>query len=342
MFVVTVIKKIIRGLSQTNVWLLSLISISLITLGTVGGYLAENPGNPDFQTIGDCFFWALVTMSTVGYGDQVPLTVAGRIVAVICMIGGPIALVGLVGATGVQLYNKWTKGVRGMSKIKSEGHIVICTWNEKAKDIIDELRLSSRFRERPITIIDDKIEAKPVDDHDVSFVRGNSSEINVLRQANIEKATYAIVLAADSSSAADQKTVLTILAIETTNPAIVSCAELNDANNEAHLHRAGCNIVVNTPDLTGKLLAMSLQNGSIGTIIMDLISGEGNEIYMVKSPERYVEQSYINLLTELKTAHNLVLIGVERGGECLLNPPSDLHLQPDDFLLVIAEEQPSL
>jgi len=310
---VALVKRLVKGAAKTNIRILLLAALFLLIFGTVGSYLAETATNSDFQSGWDCLWWTLVTMSTVGYGDKVPITAAGRVIGAICMIGGPIIMVSLVGSIGISLYNKWRKGVR------SEG-----------------------FRNWPITIIDDKIETKPIDEAKVSFVCGNASQVSVLRQANIGEAKFAIVLAEDSTAVADQKTVLTVLAIESINPSIVSCAELNDANNEEHLRRAGCDIVVNTSALTSKLLAMSLQNPAVNKVVRELVSGAGNEVYRVALPQRYVGRPFAQPLPELKSSHSVITIGVERDGECLINPPSDLILKETDLLLVISEEAPSL
>ena len=50
------------------------------------------------ETFGEAVWWALVTMATVGYGDFVPVTTNGRIIAVGVMVVG-ISLLGLVGAS---------------------------------------------------------------------------------------------------------------------------------------------------------------------------------------------------------------------------------------------------
>ena len=59
------------------------------------GYYAEHPSNPDFATFGDAIWWSTVTLTTVGYGDIVPITTAGRFDGAAIMFMG-IALLGLL------------------------------------------------------------------------------------------------------------------------------------------------------------------------------------------------------------------------------------------------------
>ncbi len=48
----------------------------------------EHPKNPGFATVGDALWWGIVTLTTVGYGDIVPKTSAGRWAGVSIMITG--------------------------------------------------------------------------------------------------------------------------------------------------------------------------------------------------------------------------------------------------------------
>jgi voltage-gated potassium channel len=50
------------------------------------------------NTFGNAVWWAISTVTTVGYGDQYPITVLGRVIAVLLMIGG-ISLIGVVTAS---------------------------------------------------------------------------------------------------------------------------------------------------------------------------------------------------------------------------------------------------
>ena len=51
-------------------------------------FLIEGGSNPNFASIPDSVYWAVTTMTTVGYGDITPLTTPGRILATLIMIMG--------------------------------------------------------------------------------------------------------------------------------------------------------------------------------------------------------------------------------------------------------------
>jgi voltage-gated potassium channel len=59
---------------------------------------APASAHANILTFGDALWWAVVTVTTVGYGDHFPVTVEGRFIAVGLMIGG-VALIGVVTAS---------------------------------------------------------------------------------------------------------------------------------------------------------------------------------------------------------------------------------------------------
>jgi voltage-gated potassium channel len=73
----------------------ALVAVSVTFLGAAVVYRAEHPVNPEFATYGDSLWWATVTLTTVGYGDIVPETTSGRVVAAMIMVTG-VAILGLL------------------------------------------------------------------------------------------------------------------------------------------------------------------------------------------------------------------------------------------------------
>ena len=76
----------------------AVVAVSVMTAGAVVAYYAEHPVNPEFATFGDSLWWAIVTLTTVGYGDIVPETTTGRIASVMIMLTG-VAVLGLLAGT---------------------------------------------------------------------------------------------------------------------------------------------------------------------------------------------------------------------------------------------------
>ena len=62
------------------------ISLVVVVLGTLM-YIVEGQQN-GFNTLPECIYWSIVTLTTVGYGDVVPVTILGKIIATFIMILG--------------------------------------------------------------------------------------------------------------------------------------------------------------------------------------------------------------------------------------------------------------
>jgi voltage-gated potassium channel len=73
----------------------AVIAAGIVVLCSLSAYEAEHATNPGFATYGDALWWGIVTMTTVGYGDIVPKTTAGRLAGVAIMFTG-VAVLGVL------------------------------------------------------------------------------------------------------------------------------------------------------------------------------------------------------------------------------------------------------
>jgi voltage-gated potassium channel len=92
--------KMVHHFGQANVLLnalrssgpkISVFLFFILTLVTIEGtlmYIIEGARNPGFSSIPQSIYWAIVTVTTVGYGDVAPLTVIGKILSSIIMLSG--------------------------------------------------------------------------------------------------------------------------------------------------------------------------------------------------------------------------------------------------------------
>lgn len=76
----------------------ALVALVVVFLGAFGVFIFEADANKSIGSFGDALWWAVVTATTVGYGDVSPVTLEGRLIAVVLMITG-IGVIGIFTAT---------------------------------------------------------------------------------------------------------------------------------------------------------------------------------------------------------------------------------------------------
>ena len=74
------------------VMLLLFMSVTIILYSTTIYFLEKDVPSSPFTSIPASFWWCVTTMTTVGYGDMVPQTLAGKIIASLTSISGVVVL----------------------------------------------------------------------------------------------------------------------------------------------------------------------------------------------------------------------------------------------------------
>ncbi len=291
------------------------------------------------------FWWSIVTLTTVGYGDISPATIGGRVIAVILMLFG-IGLLGTLSATIASfLIDLKLKENRGMSSFDFENHIILCEWNQQTRTVLQELRADPHVADAPIVLIAD-IEMKPIDDDDLHFIRGNVNE-KTLERANLTNAKTVVILGDTSlnAEARDAKAVLTTLTVESINPDAYTIVELENEANVKHCQRANADEIIVGSELSSNLVARAALNHGITKVISEVLSAQsGNELYKIPLPASMAERPFIEIFTEMKQKHHSTVVAVQKGskGNVISNPPGDHRLKQDDYLIVMAPDRPQI
>lgn len=83
------------------------VFVAAVIMGTLM-YSIEGPYNPDFDSVLSGIYWAVVTITTVGYGDVVPITAAGRFISVLVVLLGYAVIavpMGIVAGETIEQYH---------------------------------------------------------------------------------------------------------------------------------------------------------------------------------------------------------------------------------------------
>ena len=296
----------------------------LLVLSSIGIFALERGvPNGQIEGLGDALWWSLVTVTTVGYGDTVPQTPWGRLLAVATMLCG-ISLLTITTATIASVFvEKKIREDKGLEAVRLKGHVVLCGWNEFGDDIIEGLFQYSRERRLKLVLVNDlppeHIETlrQKYQKTDIEYVRGDFVYENVLRNANVAGAEVVIVVADTSGDRsqehADERTVLATLAVKSLAPNVRTCAELLDESNRLHLDRVNVDEVIVRGKSTGTLLAGTAMSPGLASVLEGILAFDAeNRLWRMKIPERFVGVAVDELQLYLRQERQALLLAIVR------------------------------
>ncbi len=301
----------------------------LFIISAVSIYFLEARTNADFSSLLDGFWWMIITFSTTGYGDIVPITLGGRILAVAVILSG-IAGAGLLSATITSwLVDHNSRSRRGLLDYQHmRSHLIVCGWKQDMQDILsDILRASKDLRSDQIVLVNNA-DPQHVDElkesdqlKGLKFVRGDYYDEHILKRANVKQAFKVLVLAdsleSTAASEVDSKTVMTVLTCKAMSKETYVAAEVLDRKFESYLRHAQCDEIIFSRVFSRQLLAASSSISGMSHIMHELINQDnsGTRLCTYEVPENLVGRSYAELIQYILKASagdhdNVVVLGL--------------------------------
>lgn len=314
------------------------LAFAVIGSGVSIGALVHILEPSKFPTWFDGIWWAFVTVSTVGYGDFVPESTLTRILAILLIfvgVGFMTLLVTSFAGAAVQI-NQSTR--EGNIAFLGEGHIIIIGWNERSRRTISTIQQKKPHLK--IVLIDDTLAELPKYYKKIHFVKGNSSEDAVLKQANIGLASAVLITANNQGNefSADARSVLTTLAIKGQSPSVYTIVELLTNDQTENAKRAGADIYIVTTLLTGDLLTSTLLHPKTSDVVRQLLEFDRMSLLSIKPVDPSLNgQPFLNVWPEAYKNGEL-LLGIKRDDQILIHPSASLKLEARDQLIVIVSQ----
>ena len=322
----------------------------LVFISSIAIYLFENNSSGgNIRDLYDAFYWSIVTISTVGYGDITPQTFGGRLVTVTLILTG-LGVLSFFTSIIVAAFNDKMHTLREnrtyaeLSRYKN--FIIICGFGRVGQEIANQFEKDKQ----PFIIIDKS-------DHNIFLakqkhylsIQDDASKNSVLINAGIHSGATAILCTTGN----DVTNVYVTLTSRHLNPSISIISRANRQDNVNKLFQAGADHVIQPFEIAGLLAAEYVGQPVAFEAIIGILQGQKQ----IQMETLIVHPNSLLAGTQIKDIdldrRKLNLVGVISANKIhqkhrnrykvknehfYFNPEGHFELQEQDILVVLGRE----
>lgn len=278
-------------------------------------------------TFAEVMYFTMITISTVGYGDIVPVSERARLIDAFFIT--PIRLFVWLIFLGTafdflfrRTFERWR--MRNIQK-KLCDHIILAGFGHSGQKALEELLARGTPIERIVVIDSNEAALSVAEEAGAATILGDATRDEILAAVHVERSASIIV-----SPGRDDTAVLIVLTARNLAPAVRIAVAVRNSDNEDLARQAGADVVVNPVTFAGLLLASTSHGQHVADYLTDLITQEGQ----VAIREREAQPDEFG--QPLKEICSGLAVRLYRGGEAH-SPwdPASAKIMKGDMILEI-------
>ncbi|RSK29007.1 potassium channel protein [Bacillus sp. HMF5848] len=308
-----------------------LFMIGTLMIGTIGYQLTEH------LSMFDALWLTTITMMTVGYGDVIPTTEAGKIFTLVMVpigIGVVTYALGVLTAwfieQGLSLEARRKRMLKEISKL--ENHYIVCGVGRVGEQVLQQL---VAHRETVVCIESDEKQIDRLSDK-IYILTGDATDDEILLKAGVKKAKGLVTTLPD-----DAQNVYVTLSAKGMAPDIQVVARAIKTETEEKLYRAGADKVINPSSNGGKQMALSILKPAsvkyVDTIMLSHNTEFMIEEYKLPATSQLVNKSIRE--SNIRNRFGVTIVAIQRYNELINNPSANELLYENDLLIMFGTRQ---
>ncbi|MEO0899094.1 MAG: potassium channel protein [Bacteroidota bacterium] len=328
--------------SRNQVWLIILIILSYVFVLYFMYVVESAQEDSNIKSFTDAFWYSLVTLTTVGYGDFYPVTAAGRILSLF-FIFGSLGLLGILIGNMTERYNTYKEYKKmGYKGTEFTNHVIILGWDSFAHSITGQL-LKAEKKVAIVTNHKDDIDLiyDEYGQDDAFVLFSDPKTPSMLDRLNLEEASMIFVNLEN-----DTDKLITILNLKKAFPHLKFTVILDNSDLKDTFTAAGVSFILSKNEIAAKLVASYIFEPDVANYTSDLLSkadahSEDYDIqqYMVLENNPFVNKTFGDAFLMLKSQFNVIPIGIarEEAGKREIHkiPDDSFVIKPHDYLIMI-------
>lgn len=313
-----------------------LAAYAALLAGASAGFFVLEGGKVD---LGTSFYWAVVTIATVGYGDVIPTNADARWFTIGVILVAVFLTAYLVSIIISVVNDESQQRNLGMLGTDFTGHIIVIGYAGVGRAAVRELLAVG---ERVAVATADLNEIPNIrslaPEHRIFVTFYPTGDTAVLTRLNAAAAKSVVICTPD-----DTANLIVALAVRQTAPNVRLVVSVTRAELRPTLRSAGVTYVASPNDMGGRLVANASFRPEVAHVFEDLTSAAyGTDIgeYVLTENTPISHQALPEAEALVRTESGCIVIGYARPrapGEYVtaLNPPPTFRFQPGDALLVV-------
>ncbi|ACM15635.1 probable potassium channel protein [Bacillus cereus Q1] len=296
----------------------------VVILGTLGFMTIEE------ISLFQAFWMTMITVLTVGYGDAIPVTQAGKVFALLIIpigVGIVTYAIGVVAAMIIEgnLFHAVRRKKMDKQIAQLQNHIIVCGCGRVGLQVVHELQ----EKKIPFVVVDK--DESILEKEKLLYVHGDATEDQVLQHAGISKAAGLVAIVAN-----DAENVFITLTARGLNDAIKIVARAEKPETEDKLKRAGANKVINPSSMAGIHIAKGIANPLtvhyIDTVLYGVEQSFVIEEIAVGKGSILTNKSLLE--SDVRNQFDVTILAILRNGNVIHNPTGQEKLQEHDMIIV--------
>lgn len=282
----------------------------------------------------DATYMAVITLSTVGFGEINPLSPAGRLftIALIMMGVGVIAYI-LNNFTEAIVQGYFQAGFRLIKRRKFmeslQDHYIICGFGRTGRQVAMEFAAEAIS----FIVVDSADEAiQLAQQQGYPTFRGDATQDQVMLQVGVQRARCLV-----AALPSDAENLYIVLSAKTLSPEIRTIARASSEEAMLKLQRGGADVVVSPYITGGKRMAAAALRPQVVNFLDGILTGTERTVYVeefVLAPEVCPVVGKTLAEAQVGSQSGALILAIRRvEGALIVGPSADTRLYPDDMII---------
>ena len=325
---------------KVELYTLLMLMAFVILVSGISIYVFEEKVNPNINSLFDSFYWSLVTISTVGFGDITPVTHEGRSITMIIILIG-VGMISFATSIIVSAFSEQLEQVRNNriynSIRKLNDYYIICGYTNMAKLFVKQLQ-----KERlPFVIIDEDTKiVESLVSQGMFALAADATKKDAFQSIDFDKVKAIMILTNQ-----DIHNIYIALNIRSFSKKVFLVARNIDNNSYKKLKLAGVNEVVSPYMTAGLIASMVIEQPVAVQAISDILTARKNalvdQIEIVSDStldgatigSLPVSEFKVLILGVLRPRHDAKIKHLKQ--EFIFHPPESFVLKRGDILVIM-------